>query len=224
MRGMIKLICIDMDGVLVPSHNFWLELHKAFGTLEEGATLAKAYLTTDYQRLVQEVVGRLWQGRDATPYYTLVHKIPHLQGIQEFFTALNTFSDEHGNSIPRAIVSGGCYDVAVRIKNEYGISFLFANQLVIKNGLVSDQFHWPVGFGGYTKVQIIQQLCDDLEILPQNVLMIGDSEGDLEAFKIAGTSIAFNSQSKLLKENATHVVDSDNLLDMLPVLERIRKE
>lgn len=31
-----KLICFDMDGVIFKDVNFWMELHKAFDTLEKG--------------------------------------------------------------------------------------------------------------------------------------------------------------------------------------------
>lgn len=221
---MIKLICTDMDGVLVNSHNFWLELHKAYGTLEEGTRLTKAYLTTDYAKLVEEVVGRLWRGRDAAPYYALVRSVPRMEGIKELFTTLDTFTTPSGERVPRAIISGGSYDIAERIKNDYGVEFIFANQLLVRDGAISGEFKWPVGAGGYTKAQIIEQLCDDLEILPQEVLMIGDSDSDIEAFRICGVSIAFNCASPKLKAVATHVVESGNLLDVLPILKRIRDE
>ena len=110
-----------MDGVLVDAHNFWLELHKAFGTLEEGTRLTKAYLTDDYAKLVEEVVGRLWRGHDAKPYYELVHAIPTMQGLDEFFKELDLFTGHDGNLIPRAIISGGCYDIADRIENAISI-------------------------------------------------------------------------------------------------------
>jgi phosphoserine phosphatase len=219
---MIRLICMDMDGVLVNAHNFWLELHKAFGTLEEGAELTKAYLTTDYAKLVEEVAGRLWRGRDAAPYYALVHAIPRMAGIAEFFRELDRF-EHNGKRIPRAIITGGCYDMADSIAKEHGVQFIFANQLVIEGGVTTGEFKWPVGAGGYTKAQIIEQLCDDLEMLPQEVLMIGDSDSDLEAFRICGASIAFNSASERLKAQATYVINSKDLRDLIPVLEKIRE-
>ena len=64
-----KLICFDMDGVLFQDINFWLELHKKFGTLEQGKVLTEKYLHSDYERLIEEVVVKLWKGRDATPYF-----------------------------------------------------------------------------------------------------------------------------------------------------------
>ena len=67
-----KLISLDMDGVVFKDTNFWLELHKVLGTLEEGTKLTKKYLKTDYEKLKNEVIGRLWKGKDATEYYKLV--------------------------------------------------------------------------------------------------------------------------------------------------------
>jgi phosphoserine phosphatase len=41
-----KLVCFDMDGVIFDI-NIWMELHKVWGTLEEGKVLTKKYLKTD---------------------------------------------------------------------------------------------------------------------------------------------------------------------------------
>ncbi|MBI4450914.1 hypothetical protein HY642_02985 [Candidatus Woesearchaeota archaeon] len=40
---MPKLVVFDMDGVLFQHHNFWIELHKALGTWEEGKLLTQKY-------------------------------------------------------------------------------------------------------------------------------------------------------------------------------------
>ncbi|MBU0472467.1 MAG: hypothetical protein KKF65_07600 [Nanoarchaeota archaeon] len=60
-----KLICFDMDGVIFEFTNFWMELHKVFDTYEEGKKLSDLYLDSDYEKLVSEVVGELWKGKDA---------------------------------------------------------------------------------------------------------------------------------------------------------------
>ena len=56
---MIRLICLDMDGVLAVPRNFWMELHHVYGTEAEGKELTGKYLRTDYARLIQEVVGMI---------------------------------------------------------------------------------------------------------------------------------------------------------------------
>jgi phosphoserine phosphatase len=220
---MIKLICLDLGGVLVPADTFWMELHKRFGTLDEGVALTKQYLQSDYPKLVEEVVGRLWQGKDAHEYHDLVRSVPYNAGINELFLELDRFTAANDERIQRVIISGDCYDVAQRIADEFGIDIIFANQLIAEDGRISGEFRWPVGAGGASKRQIIEQLCDDFELLPQEVLMIGDSDGDLEAFRICGISIAYNAKSKELRAAATHAVDSRTLADIVPVLRGIRE-
>ena len=72
-----------MDGVIFKDINFWLELHKKFGTLEQGKALTKRYLHTNYDKLVEEVVHKLWKGKDATPYFALVNELEYLSGVKE---------------------------------------------------------------------------------------------------------------------------------------------
>ena len=64
-----------MDGVIFEHRNFWLELHKAYGTYKEGIELTKKYLATDYQKLVDEVIGRVWKNKPAQYYFDLVNSI-----------------------------------------------------------------------------------------------------------------------------------------------------
>jgi phosphoserine phosphatase len=221
---MIKLVCMDLDGVLVVPNNFWMELHKAYGTLDEGTELTKQYLTTDYARLVDEVVGRLWKGKDAAPYFELAASVPYMKGIKEYFAALDKLKGTNGERLPRAIITGGCYEIGERVAKDFGVEFIFANQLMTKDGKTTGEFQWPVGVGGYTKQQIIEQLCDDFEILPQNVLYIGDSDSDIEAFRTVGVSIAFNCVSRELRKVATHVVESNDLRDLIPILQTLETQ
>ena len=42
-----------MDGVIFEHFNFWMELHQAYGTYQEGLELTKKYGPTNYQKLVE---------------------------------------------------------------------------------------------------------------------------------------------------------------------------
>ncbi len=208
-----KLICFDMDGVLFKNANFWLELHKKFGTLEEGKNLTERYLYNDYDKLVQEVVQRLWKGRDAEPYYELVNSLEYLPGVGEVFK----FLKEKG--FMTAIISTSSIDVARRVQKDFGLDHIFANELVIRDGKVAGEFVWPLGAGKEKRAEIIRSLCEDLGISTSECVYVGDSETDIEACKEAGLSIAFNSSSEELKKVATHVVEGPNLSNILPHLQ-----
>ncbi len=204
-----KLICFDMDGVIFQDVNFWIRLHKVFGTLDQGGELTRKYLHTNYDRLVEEVVHKLWKGKDAQPYFDLVNSLEYLPGVPE------TFSYVKHRSLLTAIISASSIEAARRVQRDFGIDHIFANELVIKNGKISGEFVWPIGAGKEKKAQIIQDLCRGLEIETKEVIYVGDSDADIEAFKEVGLSIAFNTTSEELKKAATRVVDSQNLADIL---------
>lgn len=207
-----KLICFDMDGVIFKEVNFWLELHDKFGTLEQGKELTKKYLHIDYDRLVEEVVVKLWKGKDAKPYFELVNSLEYFPGVKEVFD----YARQQG--LITAIISASSIDVARRVQKDFGVDHIYANELVIRDGKVSGEFVWPIGAGNAKKAKIIKDLCKDLNIKNSEVVYIGDSNTDLEAFKEVGLSIAFNSSSDSLKKVATYIVDSNNLADVLKFL------
>lgn len=198
-----------MDGVIFKDVNFWMELHKKFGTLEQGIKLTKKYLHRDYNKLVEEVVVKLWKGKNAQPYYDLVNSIEYLPGVAKMFTHLKK------KGYMTAVISASSIDVARRAQKDYGIDHIYANELVIRNRKVSGEFVWPIGAGRDKKAKIIQNLCSNLGILCTDVIYIGDSDTDIEAFKEVGLSIAFNSVSEELKKCATHVVETNTLSDIL---------
>src|SRR3989338_6913170 len=183
---MRKLIIFDMDGVIFEHKNFWLELHKALGTLEEGTKLTEKYLHKDYAKLVEEVVHKLWKGKDAAPYHHLIKSINYLSGVKEVFKEIKN------KDYLTTIISSGPIDLARRAQHDLGIDFVYANELVIENGKISGEFLWPVG-GKDKKVQIVKHLCKDLGISPKEVIFVGDSDIDILAFQFVGTSIVFNS-------------------------------
>lgn len=214
---MIKLVCLDMDGVLVEPNNFWMELHEKYGTLEEGKVLTEKYLKTDYERLIQEVIGRLWKDKPEDQYHEVVDSIAFMPGIEEFFAALG--------DIRRIIISGGSYHLAEKIKERFGIDRIYANKVIFEDGKINSrgEFHWTVGGAHENKARIITELIDEFGITGDNILYVGDSAADLDAFRIVGTSIAFNSESEELRNAATHVVDSSDLRDVIPILDKLLK-
>jgi len=198
-----------MDGVIFKDINFWMELHKKFGTLKQGIELTKKYLHTDYDKLVEEVVVKLWKGKDAKPYYDLVNSIKYLPGVKQTFDHIKT------KGYMTAIISASSIDVARRVQKDYGVDHIFANELVIRNGKVAGEFIWPIGAGKEKKAQIIRNLCSDLGISSKEVIYVGDSDTDIEAFKEVGIPIAFNSSSEELKKVSKYTVDTHNLAKVI---------
>jgi HAD superfamily phosphoserine phosphatase-like hydrolase len=204
-----KLIAFDMSGVIFKDINFWMTLHERFGTLKKGRELTDKYLYTDYKRLVDEVVVKLWKGKDAAPYFALVESMTYLDGVEETLRAVKK------KGYITAIISASCLDAARRVQKDFGIDCIFANGLLIRDGKVSGDFVWPIGAGNERKAEALRSLCSQLGIAVEESIFVGDSNTDLEAFRAAGLSIAFNSSSDDLKAVADKIVEGDDLSDIL---------
>ena len=209
-----KLIVFDMDGVIFEHDNFWFLLHKAYKTFKEGKELTKKYLQTDYARLVEEVVNRLWKGKPAEPYYDLIKKAKYNKGVKE------TFKEVTNLGLKTAIISSGPLDLAERAKNDLKIDYLLTNKLVIEDEKVAGRFEWPIAEGHDKKVKALKKICKKAKIKMKECIAVLDDKNDVELAKKVGYSIAFNSSSPELDKVADKVIIEK---DLTKVLKDIKK-
>ena len=199
----MKLIVFDMDGVIFQELNFWMILHKAYGTYAEGKKLTEKYLKINYSKLVDEVVGRLWKGKDAKPYYDLIKKAKYVKGVKQLFKEL------HKRKYKTAIISSGPKDLALRAKKDLGIDYIYTNELVIKNNKITGDFKWPIGAD--RKQVILRQLCDENNVFYKDCIVVVHEDNDIKMAKI-GFAIGFNPKGDVRKYCNTAVKDLKNIL------------
>ena len=214
---MTKLIVFDMDRVIFEHVNFWLELHKAYDTYEEGVALTKKYGSTDYQTLVNEVIGRLWKDKPADVYFKLVNSIKYVKGAKETLKELK----EKGFIL--GIVSSGPSHLAERAKKECGVDYCFANTLLIEDDKVvgsKDLCHWPIGWG--KKKDPLKEMCELSGIPMENTIVVGHEENDIEMARESPCAIAFYPTSEELVKHC-QVIIKDGEPDLQRILEHIPK-
>lgn len=200
LHDMIRLICMDMFGVLVRRQEFWEDLRKAYDAKEPPPS-------------------EKWIGNPAQPYLDLVRKAEFMPGIDELFSEFDSFVAghdyfQHKKTVSRAIITGGPYELADDIRKRYNADFVFANRPVFKNHRIAG-FQWPMEPG---KGWVIEQLCDDLDILPQETLYIGD---DTEILRICGIGIALDANDEA-RNAATYA--APDLHALLPLLDQVREQ
>jgi phosphoserine phosphatase len=207
-----KLICFDMDGVIFKFSNSWIQVHKVLGTFEEGKKLTDKYLKKDYNKLVEEVVHKLWKGKNAAPISALINDVEYVEGVKE------TFSYLQNEGMITAIISSGIMDMAKKAQHDLFIDHVFANELVIKKNIITGEFIWPVGSGIEEKPRIIKKLVEQLKIKLDEVVFVGDGIVDVKALKMVGLGIAFNTDKKEVIDAADVHVKGKNLKAILKEL------
>lgn len=210
METHYKLISFDMDGVIFVAHNFWMKLHHVLGTFTEGRELTDKYLMTDYQKLVEEVVERLWKGKDATPYFGLIESVEYYSGVKETFQELK----RKGYTI--AIITCGPGHLISRMKKD-GIVFDYAysNNLMISNNKIKGEFDWPVAEGCEKKVPILKDICKKEGIKLDEVISVADGKSDFEMMEASGYKIAFCPTSDKIRTLADVIIEKGDLREIL---------
>ncbi len=71
------------------------------------------------------------------------------------------------------------------------------------------------------KGRALKVLCETMEILPEQIIVLGDNDNDVPAFKIAGLSVAMENGTKSAKENADIIAPSNNDAGFAKIIEQL---
>jgi len=111
-------------------------------------------------------------------------------GAEELLTALKWLRFKPG------IVSGGFDIFADYLKDRFKLDFAFANQLDIKNGVLTGKLNGDI-VDAAQKARILNQVACDLVIPLDQVVAIGDGANDALTLTQAGLGIAYNAKKGL---------------------------
>lgn len=207
----IQIVIFDMDGVIFEGDNFWLDLHRKFRTATIGTRLAKKHLISNYDLLVEKVAGGLWKGKSAESYESLISLRQYHPGINEVFTFI------HQKNIRSAIVSTGPYDLAVRAQKELGINKIYANRLIVKDGIIEGNVDVMVKES--EKANIGQKLVEEMGFGLSQSAFIGDTDSDIELATQVGLPIAYNSKSEILIKVCKYALNYGELNSIIKILQ-----
>src|SRR3989344_1433365 len=207
MNQTYKLVAFDMDGVIFENKNSWEMVHEVFKTSYNNEEIMKNPSKKKYDTVYKELIGELWKGKDTREINNKVQEAKYNPGVREVVASLK----KRGYIL--AIISSGFSTLAKRAKEELGFDHVFAKELMTKEGIVSGEFNLQVY--DYNKGEILQKLCEKLGFTSKEAIVVGDGANDIAKFKVAGISIAFNNPNEKLIPYATHVVTSNNMLEVL---------
>lgn len=201
----------DMDGVIFKARNFWLNLHHLYGTQKEGLQLAEQMIKNNYRLMAEITVDRLWQGKSAEPFWTLVNASQYQSGIKKVFQFLKS------RGIKTAIVSSGPLQLAKRAQHEMDIDEIRANEVIIENGIIKNIVEVNVLENEKDKVgrEIIRKFGGD----PVTTIFVGDGDSDISLAKIVGIPIAYDSESEELKKVSKYILANGQMSKLIEIIE-----
>jgi phosphoserine phosphatase len=208
----IRLVVMDMDGVIIDEYSSWVLVHRHFGTDNEDSLRAFLRGEIDDFEFIRRDVERWTMARGSVTVQEVLSVLdtaPLVKG------AVETLIELHRHGIRTAIVSGGLRPLAERVGRMGQVTHVHANNVQVdRDGLLTGGGVVDVPLKG--KGAVVAAIQQKEGISAAETAAIGDSLVDISMFELARLSIAFNPRDNETARAATHVVESADLRSVLP--------
>ncbi|WP_299113283.1 phosphoserine phosphatase SerB [uncultured Winogradskyella sp.] len=205
-----RLVCFDMDSTLIQTEVID-ELAERAGVGKEVKTITESAMQgeLDFNESFEKRM-QLLKGLSEDVLQDVAEKLPITKGAKRLIDTL------HYYGYKTAILSGGFTYFGHYLKEKLDIDFVYANQLEIKDGVLTGNYIGDI-VNGNKKAEYLQQLADDMDIDIAQTIAVGDGANDLEMLNLAGLGIAFHAKPKV-KDNAQNSISSIGLDGVLYLL------
>ena len=208
----VKDLCVmDVDGTLILEEVIDL-LGKEAGREEEISLITSRAMRgeLDFESSLRKRVSLL-EGLPVSVFEKVFDSIHLTPNAQEFISILQK------NGILVGLVSGGFTPIVERLAKSLGIAYFSANQLEVKDGLLTGKLVGQI-INPEVKKATLEQWRKELQFPRERTVAIGDGANDLLMLKSAGLGIAFCAK-EVLKKEIPHHVDKRDFLEVLPLID-----
>ena len=208
----IKGLCVmDVDGTLILEEVIDL-LGREAGCEEEISQITSRAMRgeLDFESSLRKRVSFL-EGLPVSVFDKVFNTIHLTSNAQEFVSILQK------NGILVGLVSGGFSPIVERLAKSLGITYFSANQLEVKDGLLTGKLAGQI-ISPQVKKETLEKWRKELKLPQERTVAIGDGANDLLMLKSAGLGIAFCAKEVLKKEIPNHV-DKRDFLEVLPLID-----
>ena len=208
----VKGLCVmDVDGTLILEEVIDF-LGREAGREEEISQITSRAMRgeIDFERSLRKRVSLL-EGLPISVFDKVFNSIHLTPNAQIFISILQK------NGILVGLVSGGFTQIVERLAKSLGIAYFSANQLEVKDGLLTGKLVGQI-ISPQVKKETLEQWREELKLSKDRTIAIGDGANDLLMLKLAGIGIAFCAKEVLKKEIQYHV-DKRDFLEVLPFID-----
>ena len=205
----MKLAVFDFDSTLMDGETIDF-LAAPLGLEKEVAAITERAMAGEldfFKSLVARVA--LLEGLPKSKVDEICATLPMMPGAADVVFGLK----ERGYKV--ICFSGGFRNATSPAAKRLGIDADFSNVLHDDEGILTGRVGGDMMFG-FSKGDMIVRLQHLLGIDRTNTLVVGDGANDLSMFEHADTRVAFCAKP-ILKEQATHVVDTKDLREILKI-------
>ena len=207
----VKGLCVmDVDGTLILEEVIDL-LGREAGCEEEISQITSQAMRgeIDFESSLRKRVSLL-EGLSISVFDKVFKSIHLSPNAQEFISILQK------NGILVGLVSGGFTPIVERLAKSLGISYFSANQVEVKDGLLTGKLVGQI-ISPQVKKETLEKWREKLNLPKERTVAIGDGANDLLMLKSAGLGIAFCAKEVLKQEIPNHV-DKRDFLEVLPLI------
>jgi phosphoserine phosphatase len=210
-----RLVVFDMDSTLIDAEVIdELAIEAGVGDAVSGITARAMAGDIDFQTSFKERVALL-KGLNANVLDKVAARLELTEGAEYLISTLRSLGYK------TAILSGGFTYFAEGIRQRLGIDYMYANELDIKDGVVSGEVSGQI-VDGPRKAELLRQLAQTEDICLEQTVAVGDGANDLPMLGIAGLGIAFRAKP-LVKANAKQAISNiglDGVLYLMGIRDR----
>lgn len=208
----VKGLCVmDVDGTLILEEVIDL-LGREAGCEKEISQITSQAMRgeIDFKSSLRKRVSLL-EGLSISVFDKVFNSIHLTPNAQKFISILQK------NGILVGLVSGGFTPIVERLAKSLGIAYFSANQLEVKDGLLTGKLVGQI-ISPEVKKETLEKWRKELKLSKEGTIAIGDGANDLLMLKSAGLGIAFCAKEVLKQEIPNHV-DKRDFLEVLPLID-----
>ena len=132
----------------------------------------------------------LLKGLDVSVMQEIAESLPITEGVERLMKILKMV----GFKI--AILSGGFMYFGNYLAKKFGIDYVYANELEVKDGKLTGRYVGEV-VDGRRKAELLKLIAQVEKIDLMQTVAVGDGANDLPMIGLAGLGIAFNAKPKV---------------------------
>lgn len=205
-----RLVCFDMDRTLIEIEVID-EMARAAGAYDEVSRVTEKAMRgdLDFEDSLRQRVAFL-KGLRIDQIERIRDGMKISEGARELIATLKLLGYRLG------VVSGGFLFFADYLKEELGLDFAYANQLEVKDSILTGRLTGEIIDDAY-KAKLVNRVARDMRILLDQTVAIGDGANDQLMLGQAGLGIAYNAHTGL-QHAASMNLGHTRLMNILYIL------